>query len=286
MPESSTINMFWHGTALSGIEEICIQSFLDRGYAVRLFTYTDIEMPAGVIPEDARSILPYDRLFFYDESPSAFSNIFRYKLLWERGGWWVDTDVLMLKAEMPDCDYYWAEEDPGRINGAVLKFPARDPLSLVLLKMSEERSTNIKRWGYLGPELLTEILGGRTFARHCGSTNDVYPLHWREAHFLWLPELCDEAECRLRNATFVHLWNSVLHSMRITSNNNPPPGSYLHNLYRNYGLNFQIELDVVSCRHFVERFLRRYPIVTRIQSDPQARSGEGSSGQSREETNY
>ena len=30
-------------------------------------------------------------------SLAAFSNLFRYKLLLERGGWWVDTDVICLR---------------------------------------------------------------------------------------------------------------------------------------------------------------------------------------------
>src|SRR5262249_54280435 len=43
-----------------------------------------------------------DKVFVYQAegfgkgSPSAFSNYFRYKLLAEKGGWWIDTDVVRL----------------------------------------------------------------------------------------------------------------------------------------------------------------------------------------------
>src|SRR5215468_2454910 len=132
MLETNFVNTFWHGEAISSAERLCIQSFLDHGHSFRVFTYSDVEMPGGVIVEHAAQILPLERFFYFEGSPSGFSNIFRYKLLLERGGWWVDTDVLCLKRELPDCDYYWAQETPGRINGAILKFPPEDPVCLRL----------------------------------------------------------------------------------------------------------------------------------------------------------
>src|SRR5690349_14457898 len=120
------VNTFWHGERLSAIERLCMESFVKHKHAFRVFTYSDAEMPTGVIVEDAAKILPLERFFKIEESPSAFSNVFRYKLLLEQGGWWVDTDVLCLKTNLPNCDYYWAQEAPGRINGAILKFPKGD----------------------------------------------------------------------------------------------------------------------------------------------------------------
>ena len=46
-------------------------------------------------------------MFFYTDalhvgSVAGFSNLFRYELLRRDGGWWVDTDVLCLAAELAD----------------------------------------------------------------------------------------------------------------------------------------------------------------------------------------
>lgn len=43
-------------------------------------------------------------------SYSAFSNQFRYTLLYDKGGWWVDTDVVCLRRFDFDDDFVFATE--------------------------------------------------------------------------------------------------------------------------------------------------------------------------------
>ena len=118
--------MFFHGDALTLLEWICMESFVQHGHNLNVFSYEDLKVPGGVAIQDASQVLPFDEFFMFDNSPSAFSNIFRYKLILENGGWWVDTDVLCLGNNIPDCDYAWAHQDPDQINGAILKFPQGD----------------------------------------------------------------------------------------------------------------------------------------------------------------
>ena len=173
LPE--TFNMFWHGDKLSPLEMTCIKSFLNHGHKVRVFTYHEVELPEGVVNEDANQSFLNNQLFIFDHSPSGFSNIFRYKLLLEQGGWWVDTDVVCLSSEIPACDYFWAEQAPGEINGAVLKFPIGDPRLENLLAQSIKRSKYLQVWGQLGPHLLTEILSGDKPSNHFGITDTGIP---------------------------------------------------------------------------------------------------------------
>jgi hypothetical protein len=250
-------NTFWHGESLSAVEKVCMESFIKHNHFLRVFTYSKAEMPAGVILEDAAVIMPRDRVFTFQESPSAFSNIFRYKLLLERGGWWVDTDILCLGREIPDCDYYWAREVPGKINGAILKFPPGDPMCWRLLRLSEERSKNLTQWGQLGPDLLTKVLSNYTPTRLCGSTEDVYPIHWLETHFFWLPEFLYEVEERLKNSTFVHLWHSMFKRMGMNPNLRPPRGSFLSKLYKQYELETCENAEAGSCRESIRRYLEQ-----------------------------
>ncbi len=251
-----TFNMFWHGDNLSPLEMACIKSFLSHGHKVRVFTYHQVELPEGVIKEDANKILPINQLFIFDNSPSGFSNIFRYKLLLEQGGWWVDTDVLCLSNEIPACDYFWAEQAPGEINGAILKFPVGDPRLENLLEQSIKRSKYLQVWGQLGPKLLTEVLNGDKPLNHLGNTDQVYPIQNTEIHYLWLPEFYDMVQGRCSNAIFLHLWHAMFDRMGIDLKCAPPEGSYLKAMYESYEVVMPGQVgDEITTRRAVIRYL-------------------------------
>src|SRR4051812_10885773 len=90
------INGLWIGQ-LSPLEQLCIRSFIVQGHPYHLYTYDALDnVPAGVTLQDAGQILPKSLIFRNQlgkgkGSVAAFSDLFRYKLLLERGGWWVDT---------------------------------------------------------------------------------------------------------------------------------------------------------------------------------------------------
>ena len=99
----SLVQSLWIGDSLPAMQRLSISSFLRNGHGYHLYSYNDIDgVPPGTTVKDAATILPRDSIFFYQTgfgkgSYSAFSNLFRYKLLLERGGWWVDTDVVCLR---------------------------------------------------------------------------------------------------------------------------------------------------------------------------------------------
>ncbi len=66
--------------------------------------------------QDARQILPASKVFRNQRgegkgSLAAFSDLFRYKLLMDRGGWWVDTDIFCLKPFDFKAPYVFGAED-------------------------------------------------------------------------------------------------------------------------------------------------------------------------------
>lgn len=94
------IQSLWIGPTLSVMEQLCMSSFLTHGHTFHLYTYAQIDnVPDGVVIQDANDILPCSMIFRYRDhnSYAGFANFFRYKLLLERGGWWVDTDAICLK---------------------------------------------------------------------------------------------------------------------------------------------------------------------------------------------
>jgi hypothetical protein len=103
-----SFNSFWYGGRLSPLEWACLASFVDRGHKMRLFSYDQIDVPRGVVLEDASGIVEKNRLFTVNGSVSAFSDIFRYEFILKHGEWWIDTDVYCLREDIPDCRYAWA----------------------------------------------------------------------------------------------------------------------------------------------------------------------------------
>lgn len=100
------VNSLWIGDKLTLLEKLTLKSFVDHGYRFKLWVYTDQlekELPCDVELCDAREILPEERIFVYKNkgdcrggSYGGFSDIFRYHLLYNKGGVYVDMDVTCL----------------------------------------------------------------------------------------------------------------------------------------------------------------------------------------------
>ena len=108
---------------------LCVKSFIDHGHEYDLYSYDSVAVPDGVRVLDANEILPRSEIFFYRQgdakgSVAAFANMFRYRLLMLRGGWWVDTDVLCLSSKAPEGEIFIERESEDLICNAVTKFPA------------------------------------------------------------------------------------------------------------------------------------------------------------------
>jgi hypothetical protein len=97
------VNSLWIGEELSPLQIISIKSFLKNKLKYNLYVYHDVyNIPSGVNILDGNEIINESEIFVYKRglnkgSPSAFSNLFRYELLFQKGGLWVDTDMVLLK---------------------------------------------------------------------------------------------------------------------------------------------------------------------------------------------
>jgi hypothetical protein len=116
---------FWFGAELPRWSRTCLRSFLDHGHSVDLYTYRQLDVPRGVRLRNAGKVLPRDRLFLYPKGRekggvSGFSNLFRYKLLHDRGGWWVDADVVCRSAAPPEAEAFFAFENAGYLAPRIL----------------------------------------------------------------------------------------------------------------------------------------------------------------------
>ena len=106
-PNNQIFQSLWIGDELSDMEKLSIQSFLDHGHVFHLYTYGEVKgVPPGTIVKDGNEILSKDEIFAYKNgSYSAFSNLFRFTMLYKKGGYWVDTDFVCLKPIYFDASY-------------------------------------------------------------------------------------------------------------------------------------------------------------------------------------
>ena len=126
------VQTVWIGP-LTTLERMALASYVAHKHEVHLYTYAPVDAPPGVCVLDGREILPESEIFTYaGESYAGFADMFRWKLLLERGGWWVDTDTICLRALNFPADYVFSSgctwpDGTNRPNNAAVKMPAGCP---------------------------------------------------------------------------------------------------------------------------------------------------------------
>lgn len=230
---------FWHGGRLSPYEQFCLRSFVDCDHDFDLYTYDlTLAVPAGVQLRDASELMQQNEVFCYQEgfgkgSPSAFSNLFRYKLLAERGGWWVDTDVVCLRKDIPIVNEFFALQQADRVNTAIMYFRSGDPVILQCLEAAIKSGRTIK-WGDTGPRLLTRVLKDLDYFGRALAASTCYPIHYRQARQVLLPAATASLVPLIKPSFFLHLWNETLVYSGVQKTHLPPRGSLLRALVDKY----------------------------------------------------
>lgn len=134
------INSLWIGDRLSPLEILTIKSFQHHGYTFRLWIYEDVvNVPEHVLISNAGEIIQSGDVFSYTNankyghgkgSFAGFSDIFRYKLLYEHGGIWVDMDMTCLKPMNHDFEYIFRYHKQLGIVGNYIQCPSKSELML------------------------------------------------------------------------------------------------------------------------------------------------------------
>lgn len=249
------IHGLWIGPHLSRLELLTLHSFLRFGHPFQLWLYDELEtpVPAGVTVRDASEILPRSRIFktrnldpetgVGQDAYPPFSDLFRYKLLYEQGGTWVDMDVTCLQPFEFAEDYLFRSHRVGVI-GNIMKCPKGSELMRATFEEVDAIAGEQLAWltptRILNKHIERLELGGYTRRQiwneddWLGAIRPFYegprpiPARWVAIH--WVNEFLRTMQASGGN----YRGRKVLDE--VPDKDMPRPGSTLHELYRYYGL--------------------------------------------------
>lgn len=221
------IQSLWIGDRLSTMERLCITSFLEHGHPFHLYVYDEVaNVPTGAVIKDAIEILPRDMIFRYKEhdSVSGFANLFRYKLLVERGSFWVDTDQICLAPFPSEPEYVFSSQasrrpnrysrpKPPLTNVGVLKAPAGSEIFGYCFDAASRLNTDDLKWGETGPNLMSEAVKRFEMNDFVAHYRDYCPVAWWQYQRLIQPNSLgarvDKIQIARHKPLGIHLWNEM-----------------------------------------------------------------------------
>jgi mannosyltransferase OCH1-like enzyme len=191
------------------MEQLSIASFLRNGHEYHLYTYNDLpNVPSGTILKDGNEVLPASQIFQYKDRPSyaGFSDYFRYKLLLERGGWWVDTDMVCLRYfDFAEEFVFSSEVNAGQVvtDVGVIKAPAGSEPIAYAWQVCQTKKPDQLLWGEIGPRLMSEVVQKYRLDKYQKPYYIFCPIS--DWHKLLEPYVAGVHE----DAYAIHLWNST-----------------------------------------------------------------------------
>jgi len=259
------VQSLWIGPRLNTLAILSIKSFLFHGHEFHLYAFDDIaNVPEGTKICDASTILPRESIFCYQGgfgagSYSAFSNQFRYKLIFEKGGWWVDTDVVCLKPFDFDEEFVFAtereENDATMAASCVFKSPAKSEYLGYCLQVCDEKDKGRLRWGEIGPHLLNDAIKRFNLTSHLVPVHVFNPINHFEFTEISKPSF---DASRLESSYAVHLWNQMWKSQNIDPEDDGHSESLYALLKKRYLSSTTSDIDSVSPLKRKVEFQRAY----------------------------
>ena len=244
------IQSLWIGEELSTMERLSIISFLKNGHPFHLYAYKNIKgVPDKVIVKDANRIIPGEKIFKYrdHDSYAGFANLFRYKLLLEKGGFWVDTDMVCIKPFQFTADYVFASEifvstekkTMKQVTNCTIKVPAGSKIMGYCYEQSLAKKPEELTWGETGPKLLSKAVFQQfKLASHVFSPTTFCPIPYLFWKFFIddniTPGETDKIKKLTNDSYAIHLYNDMWRRNNINKNDSFAPGSIFEKLKRIY----------------------------------------------------
>ncbi|WP_367211257.1 glycosyltransferase [Sphingobacterium sp. R2] len=240
---NNIIRSFWKGGHLSNLEKLSIASYINNGHTFELFVYDDIReenLHSKLIIRDANEIL-HQNLLFLDSrySYASFADWFRFKMLFELGGWWTDLDSVCIKPLDFTNDYCFSTEGNPRfpiINcGNIKTVKESEFLDECLFYINDLRKNKNRTWGKYGIMLLRTVLKNYEIDKYKSSPNHFCPIFYKD-----ISKLIDRYPPKIPNESYaIHFWNGMW-NLRNWNKNSPYPTSSIFETLKSKYLNDSI----------------------------------------------
>jgi hypothetical protein len=260
---SNIIQGLWIGGTLSKVEQLCIKSFLDNGHEFHLYTYEEVQnIPAGTIVCDGNDILDKENIFTYKSgwgkgSVSGFADIFRVHLLFKKGGWWVDMDIICLKRFDNEKQAVICSSHEGQYgsfpNNCVLRFPKNDPILKYCIDKINNIDVHKMSFGMAGPFLFQQTVTDLKLENIVAPYYYFNPIAWSNLGELVLGQITTINKLKelfrpylkpntmpgrsIKKGSYsVHLWNEVWANGGFDKNGTYPRYCLFERLKRKHGI--------------------------------------------------
>lgn len=252
----NVIHGMWFGTSLSRLELLTIHSFLQHGHEFNLWVYDEVTtpLPAGVILRDAESVLPRSKIYRKNvvdpetgvgagSYSGVSSDLFRYKVLYDHGGIWVDMDVTCLRPFDFKEPYVFRAHRIGCV-GSILKAPKGSRLMARAYEQTAEIANENTPW--LEPLRILSHLVAEEGLKHYIRSDIANPDMWSE----YIRPLIEDYRYPPEEWYAIHWLNEFFRTLSndggrhkgqtiieyVPDKDEPKKGSFLHELYRFYKL--------------------------------------------------
>lgn len=255
--ESQIIQGLWIGSELSKMEQLSIQSFLSNGHVYHLYHYQPIaNVPKGAILKDANEIIPESEIYRYKNgSVSAFSNLFRFTMLYKLGGYWADTDLVCIKPFFQKKPYLIVTEPNQNftqnvITSCLIKMPkdseaAKRGIEIQLQNKAKILSGEME-WGS-GPSCVRQLVKEFTLEEYVLPWQTVSTTNWNYWYSLIKPEhfypkqVITKREDMPRGMIAVHLWHEMWRKQNLDKNQR----FHIMSLFEQLKILYGIETEIV-----------------------------------------
>lgn len=283
------IHTFWSGAALSPMVRLSLASMTAQQHPVTLYTYDDLDavrrqVPQGVTVRSAITVLPRDlySLCISKAEVRYFSDIFRYAVLYQEGGWWIDVDVVLMQPLLFGVDHVFSTQWSGGEQrhycvGDVMRAPAGSPHMRILYEQALQRlqEGNKFQFGAVGPALLSEYIfhpKNSDLIKNLLPPTHFNSIDWTETERFIATDRSGFDLLRDPRIIGVHLW-SMMWSLQKLSFEQAPKGSvsrYLKDLYeKDFYLNdLTIRHDSDKGTQYRDRVGHGYTRIYRKLIDP------------------
>lgn len=230
LAENKIVQSLWVGPKLSPMEQLSIRSFLRHGHEFHLFTYGPVDnVPEGVVLKDANAVIPLS-LRDYKAFPklALFADFFRYKLLLDRGGWWVDTDTICIRPFDFTTEYVFSSEaqqltSQPHINNGNIKAPAGSAIMRHCWETCLASDPARLQWAQSGPALIAPAVVKFGLERYVQSPEALCPVPWWDVAKFYDPTV----KLALPDAArAIHLWGNMWTSNKQDRNKFPVGSPY------------------------------------------------------------